>query len=123
MLFQAGGLRSAEAFLGYMPGVNSGAEMSINGSGGRGREVMIDGASLTIGFQYAFTPQGAPPGSRKPLIVRAFKGASSDCDLFPIMTLQCTSTHTQDPTDVAAIGRSLRSSIIERVRLFRAAAA
>ena len=44
----AGGLRSAEAFLGYMAGVNSGAELSINGSGGRGREVMIDGASLTI---------------------------------------------------------------------------
>ncbi len=44
----AGGLRSAEAFLGYMPGVNSAGELSINGSGGRAREVMIDGASLTI---------------------------------------------------------------------------
>ncbi len=44
----AGGLRSAESFLGYMAGVNSGAETSINGSGGRAREVMIDGASLTI---------------------------------------------------------------------------
>jgi len=44
----AGGLRSAEAFLGYMAGVNSTSEISINGSGGRAREVMIDGASLTI---------------------------------------------------------------------------
>jgi hypothetical protein len=43
-----GGMRSAEAFLGYMPGVNSYGELSINGSGGRAREVMIDGASLTI---------------------------------------------------------------------------
>ncbi len=43
-----GGLRSAEAFLGYMPGVNSAGEMSINGSIGRAREVEIDGASLTI---------------------------------------------------------------------------
>ena len=31
-----------------MPGVNNGAEMSINGSVGRAREVEIDGASLTI---------------------------------------------------------------------------
>lgn len=43
-----GGLRSAEAFVGYMPGVNSGAELSINGSNGRAREIEIDGASLTI---------------------------------------------------------------------------
>ncbi|HZT31630.1 MAG TPA: TonB-dependent receptor [Bryobacteraceae bacterium] len=43
-----GGLRSAEAFLGYMPGVNSAAELSIDGSNGRARDVMIDGASLTI---------------------------------------------------------------------------
>src|SRR5262245_16041495 len=43
-----GGLRSAEAFVGYMPGVNSNAEMSINGSNGRAREIFIDGASLTI---------------------------------------------------------------------------
>lgn len=43
-----GGLRSAEAFLGYMPGVNAAGEISINGSIGRAREVLIDGASLTI---------------------------------------------------------------------------
>src|SRR3989442_1167724 len=43
-----GSLRSAEAFVGYMPGVNDAAERSINGSGGRAREVEIDGASLTI---------------------------------------------------------------------------
>jgi len=43
-----GGLRSAEAFIGYMPGVNSYGELSINGSNGRAKEVLIDGASLTI---------------------------------------------------------------------------
>ena len=43
-----GSLRNAEGFVGYMPGVNSAGEMSINGSIGRGREVLIDGASLTI---------------------------------------------------------------------------
>ncbi|MCX6622585.1 MAG: hypothetical protein NTY38_16250, partial [Acidobacteria bacterium] len=43
-----GGLRSAEAFVGYMPGVNGNSETSINGSNGRAKEVFIDGASLTI---------------------------------------------------------------------------
>ena len=43
-----GGIRSAASFVTFMPGVNSGREVSISGSGGRGKEVMIDGASLTI---------------------------------------------------------------------------
>jgi hypothetical protein len=44
----SGGLRSAEAFVGYMPGVNSWGETSINGSNGRAKEIFIDGASITI---------------------------------------------------------------------------
>ncbi len=44
----AGGLRSAESFIYYMPAVNNYGEVSVNGSNGRSREVMIDGASLTI---------------------------------------------------------------------------
>jgi hypothetical protein len=43
-----GGIRNAESFVTYMPGVNSNREVSISGSGGRGKEVLIDGASLTI---------------------------------------------------------------------------
>lgn len=43
-----GGIRNASSFVTYMPGVNSYREVSITGSGGRGKEVMIDGASLTI---------------------------------------------------------------------------
>jgi len=44
-----GGIRNAEAFVTYMPGVNAArGETSISGSGGRGKEVMIDGGSLTI---------------------------------------------------------------------------
>ena len=45
-----GGLRSAEAFVQFMPGVNTTgavAEASINGSISRAKEVEIDGASLT----------------------------------------------------------------------------
>src|SRR5690606_30667547 len=42
-----GGIRNGEAFVSYMPGVNTGAETSIAGSGGRAKEILIDGASLT----------------------------------------------------------------------------
>ncbi len=46
-----GGIRNAEAFVQYMPGVNQGAglsEVSVAGSGGRGKEILLDGASQTI---------------------------------------------------------------------------
>ena len=43
-----GGLQNPSAFLSYMAGVNSGAEMSISGSTGRAREVLIDGGSNVI---------------------------------------------------------------------------
>jgi hypothetical protein len=41
----SGGIRNAENFVTYMPGVNSGAETSISGSGGRAKEILIDGGS------------------------------------------------------------------------------
>jgi hypothetical protein len=44
----SGGLQNSEAFLGYMPGVNNGAETSIAGSTGRARESLIDGTSNVI---------------------------------------------------------------------------
>jgi outer membrane protein len=59
--------------------------------------------SFTLGLMYGFTPQPAPMGSRKPLIMRAYYGASSECDLAPILQLGCTSTHGQDGTSVAAL--------------------
>ena len=43
-----GGLQNPDAFLSFMPGVNSGAEVSISGSTGRAREVLIDGGSNVI---------------------------------------------------------------------------
>jgi len=69
--------------------------------------------SVTAGLLYGFTPQPAPPGSRKPLILRVYHGASSDCDMLVIVTLQCTSTHTQDPTDVLAVEVGQR--LVERL--------
>jgi hypothetical protein len=43
----SGGIRNAGTFVSYMPGVNTGAETSISGSGGRAKEVLIDGGSNT----------------------------------------------------------------------------
>jgi outer membrane protein len=81
-------------------------------SGIRGSPVVEDRAitpSVTLGLLYGFTPQPAAMGDRKPLIFRMYYGASSECDLLPIMTLQCTSTHSQDGSSVAAfeIGQTL----------------
>jgi outer membrane protein len=59
--------------------------------------------SVKLGLMYSFTPQSASMGDRKPLIMRAFYGGSSECDLLPIMTLQCGKTHSQDGTSVAAL--------------------
>ena len=39
----AGGIRSAESFVSYMPGVNTVGEVSVNGSIGRAKEIMVDG--------------------------------------------------------------------------------
>ena len=46
--FWTGGLQNPDAYLGFMPGVNSGSETSISGSTGRAREVLIDGGSNVI---------------------------------------------------------------------------
>ena len=40
-----GGIRNPRTFVNYMPGVTNNAEQSVNGSGGRAQEVLIDGAS------------------------------------------------------------------------------
>ena len=59
--------------------------------------------TLTLGAVYDLSPQTDPWTSDRPLIVRAYYGESSDCDAVPIATLRCTSTHTQDKTDIAGI--------------------
>ena len=63
-----------------------------------------------FGFMYDFSPKQkrwAPES--KPLIVKALYGYSSDCDMLQIVRLSCTSTHTADNTDIAAVhvGRKL----------------
>jgi len=59
--------------------------------------------TLTVGALYDLSPQTDPWTSSRPLIVRAYYGESSDCDVVLIATLRCTSTHTQDKTDVAGL--------------------
>ena len=75
-------------------------------SGIRGSPVVEDRPLpvASIGLLYGFTPEGgASFTDRKPLIMRALYGGSSECDLFPIITLQCNKIHTQDHTSVAAV--------------------
>ena len=44
-----GGIRRGNAFTTFMPGVNTAnGQVSVNGSGGRGKEIIIEGGSLTI---------------------------------------------------------------------------
>ena len=59
--------------------------------------------TFTLGALYDLSPQTDPWISSRPLIVRAYYGESSDCDVVPIATLRCTSTHTQDKTDVVGV--------------------
>ena len=50
---------------------------------------------------------------RRPLLARAFYGASSECDVIPIATLRCTSTHTEDKTGI--VGFELGRPFIDRL--------
>ena len=82
-------------------------------SGVRSSSIVQDDAlqvGALLGVVYDFSPQTRkwPEGGR-PTIVRVFYGASSGCDMIPIITLQCTHTHNQDETSVAGyeIGRPL----------------
>ena len=63
-----------------------------------------------VGFLYDFSPkQKRWVPESKPLIVKALYGNSSDCNVAQIVELACTTRHTVDNTDVAAlhVGRKL----------------
>jgi MipA family protein len=68
------------------------------------------GSEVFVGFLYDFSPKQKrwAPESR-PLIVKALFGQSSDCDVLQISRLSCTTRHTVDNTDIAAlhVGRKL----------------
>jgi MipA family protein len=56
-----------------------------------------------LGFAYDFSPEQKPFPERRPLIVKALYGRSTDCNLVPVMRLSCTSTHTEDGTSIASL--------------------
>ena len=56
--------------------------------------------SLSLGAMYDLSPEVDAWPEHRPLIARLFYGNSSGCDVVPIATLRCTSTHTQDKTDI-----------------------
>jgi outer membrane protein len=65
-------------------------------------------ATLSLGAMYDLSPTHEAWQKGKPLIVRALYGASSDCDVMKVATLQCTSTHEKDKTGIAGfeVGRA-----------------
>ena len=65
---------------------------------------------LFFGWMYDFSPkQKRWEPETKPVIVKFLYGNSSDCDVLQIVRLTCTSRHTVDNTDIAAVhfGRKL----------------
>jgi MipA family protein len=56
--------------------------------------------SLTFALAYDVSPEHEAWPEKKPLTVRALRGASSDCKEIHILTLRCTSTHTRDDTGI-----------------------
>lgn len=69
--------------------------------------------SASLGLLWRLDPPDLPAGTRRPFIIRVLRGESSDCDLIPIVTLQCTTTHTQDPTNIWAI--EVGERLVERL--------
>lgn len=69
--------------------------------------------AVSLGAMYDLSPELDAWPRNRPLIARLFYGASSDCDVVPIATLRCTSTHTEDTTDVA--GLELGRPFIDRL--------
>ena len=83
----------------------AGVQVTHWSSGVRGSPAVEDKLQthLTLGVMYGFTPDQASEWQRRSLIMRVGYGQSSDCDLLPIITLQCTTTNTQDPTSIVLI--------------------
>ena len=59
--------------------------------------------NLHLAVLYDVLPEQEAWPARRPLIARLLYGASSECDVLPIATLRCISTHTQDKTGIAGI--------------------
>ena len=74
-------------------------------SGVRNSPIVEDRTQMAamLGLMYDFSPEHEPWPDRLPLIVKLLHGASTDCNLLPVMRLSCTSTRTSDNTGISAI--------------------
>jgi outer membrane protein len=68
---------------------------------------------LTVGLMYDLSPDHEAWPEKRPLIVRAYNGDSTDCHVLLVAELRCTSTHTRDRTGV--FGFELGRPFIDRV--------
>ncbi len=69
--------------------------------------------SASAGILYDFQDEPVLWTQRKPVIVRAFYGASTDCNLNKIITFQCASISTEDNSRIT--GLHLGRTFMERV--------
>ncbi len=69
--------------------------------------------AVSFGLLYDHSPQPWPLPQSRPLLVKAYFGKATDCDLAKILLWRCTSTNTPDETGVASL--ELGRTLIERV--------
>lgn len=59
--------------------------------------------SAYLGVAYEFQPNSRRLQERPPLLVKALFGGSTDCNLLPVLTLQCFSLDTPDRTRITGL--------------------
>jgi outer membrane protein len=77
---------------------------------------IVDGRvqpAAVIGLMYDFTPEDKPWPEHKPILMRAFYGKATECDVAKVMRLACTSTRTQDGTRI--MGFEVGRVFVERL--------
>ena len=70
-------------------------------------------AHALVGFMYGFKPEPPSEWERRHVILRLGYGGSSDCDLLPIVTLQCATVNTQDDTSIVLV--DVGQTLVRRV--------
>jgi outer membrane protein len=58
--------------------------------------------SFVLGLMYDFSPQQKPWVDPKPILMRAYMGKGTECDVAKVIRLVCTSTQTRDESRVYA---------------------
>lgn len=69
--------------------------------------------AVMLGLMYDFSPEHSPWPEKKPMLVRAYAGRATECDVAKVARLACTSTQTRDQTRVASL--EIGRTFIERL--------